>query len=207
MNLKKISEILKTLFTDGYSVNNITIKCEPPVEFEISKDSSGILIKFTRNLPWVEMRRFIKFKLNVEGLSFGENAGVIKIKNFPDMPFSYDDNQTFDNVYGADFDIDVSQEEINQTFQGASKRKIASKCLHYAKEWATIASLNGVRFDSYDRFDKFILKNKCYYFVEEQVKKDKDLQYGSFISIFILSLILPTIIKWAVDRVLRSLLT
>lgn len=206
MDLKKISEIINQLFEDGYKANNVVVKCQSPTSLTIIKDKQGILIKFIDKLPCVELNKFIRFKLDVEGISFGENAGIIKIKNFPDMPFSYEDNQTLDSAYG-NVNIDVSEEEINTAFKSESKRKIASRCLHYAKEWATIASLNGVRFDSYDKFDKFILKNKCYYFVEEQIKKDEDLQYGSFISIFILSLILPTIIKWAVDRILRSLLT
>lgn len=207
MDLKKISAIIHSVFENGYQVNNLSVICKSPTIAEVVKDDNGILIEFVGNLPTVELKRFITFKLNVEGISFGENGGIIKIKNFPDMPFSYEENNSFPSIYGNNLNIDVPEEEINSTFKSESKRKIASKCLQYAQEWATIASLNGVRLDSYDKFDAFVLKKKCYYFVEEQVKKDKDLQYGSFMSIFILSLILPTIIKWAVDRILRSLLT
>ena len=206
MDRATISQILYELFSDGYKADNFNIRCESPTTVEIIKDISGVLIKFNNTLPRVEIKKFIKFKLNVEAISFGRNGGIIKIKNFPDMPFSYDNNKNVE-LYGNSIHIDISEEEIDQVFKSQSKRKIASKCLHYAKEWATIASLNGVRFDNYDKFDAFVLKKQCYYFIEDAIKNDEDLKYGSFISIFILSLILPSIIRWAVDRIIRSLLT
>ena len=195
MDLKNIHSILDQLFLDGYQVNAIKFKCETPTDGKITNNLENIYFAFENKLPLAEVNKFITFKLYIEGISFGKNSGVIKLKNFPDMPFNYESK--FEN-----FD-----EEINATFKSQSKRKIASKCLQYAKDWATISSLNGVRFDKCDEFDYFILKNKCYYFVEDQIKNDTELQYGTFISILILGIILPAIIKWAVERIIRSLLT
>lgn len=205
MDLPKIHSILLQLFSDGYQVNSLNIKCETPTKIEVVKNEDSIYFTFGDSLPSAEINRFLTFKLYVEGISFGKNGGVIQIKNFPDMPFDYENSKIFGSVKELVFEN--ADEEINARFKSESKRKIASKCLHYAEAWATIASLNGVRFDTSDRFDRFILRNKCYYFVEEQIKKDKELQYGTFVSIFILGLILPAIIKWAVERVIRSLLT
>jgi hypothetical protein len=205
MDLKNIQSILCKLFSDGYYVNNIKITCDTPTKIEITKDENNIYFTFGGDLPKAEVNKFLTFKLYLEGISFGENGGVIQIKNFPDIPFNYDSNKSFG--HNKELKFKDAEEEIKATFKSESKRKIASKCLHYAEAWATIASLNGVRFDTSDRFDRFVLRNKCYYFVEEEIKKDKELQYGTFVSIFILGLILPAIIKWAVERVIRSLLT
>ncbi len=205
MDLKNIHSTLCKLFSNGYDVNNIKITCDTPTRIEITKDQNNIYFTFGGDLPKAEINKFLTFKLYLEGISFGENGGVIQIKNFPDIPFNYDAGTLFGSIKEPVFKN--ADEEINARFKSESKRKIASKCLHYAEAWATIASLNGVRFDTSDRFDRFVLRNKCYYFVEEQIKKDKELQYGTFVSIFILGLILPAIIKWAVERVIRSLLT
>lgn len=205
MDLQNVHSIISQLFTDGYQVNSLKIKCDTPTKITVTNKNDILFFSFEDNLPQAEVNRFVTFKLLIEGISFGKNAGVIKIKNFPDIPFDYERNKTFGAIQEPVFASFES--ELNETFKSKSKRKIASKCLHYAQAWATIASLNGVRFEKCDQFDYFVLKNKCYYFVEEQIKNDKELQYGTFVSIFILGLILPAIIKWAVECVIRSLLT
>lgn len=205
MDLTNVYKILSKLFTDGYEVNTLKVRCQTPTNIKVTNTDNNLYFSFEDNLPNAEINRFITFKLYIEGVSFGKTGGVIKLKNFPDMPFDYESKKTFGAIKEPSFD-DL-ESEINATFKSQSKRKIASKCLHYAQAWATIASLNGVRFEKCDQFDYFVLKNKCFYFVEEQIKNDKELQYGTFVSIFILGLILPAIIKWAVERVIRSLLT
>lgn len=205
MDLTNIYEILNKLFTDGYQVNTLKIKCESPTTIKVVNNNNGLYFSFENNLPSAEVNRFIKLKLYIEGISFGKTGGIVQLKNFPDMPFDYESKKTFGSIKEPTFED--FEDEIKSTFKSESKRKIASKCLHYAKAWATIASLNGVQFNKCDKFDYFVLKNKCYYFVEDQIKNDKELQYGTFVSIFILGLILPAIIKWAVERIIRSLLT
>jgi hypothetical protein len=205
MDLTNIHNILSQLFSDGYQVNAIKVKCETPTNVKITNNIDNIYFSFENKLPIAEVNKFVTFKLYIEGISFGQTGGVIKLKNFPDMPFNYESNKTFGDIQELKFEN--FDEEINATFKSQSKRKIASKCLQYAQDWATISSLNGVRFDKCDQFDYFVLKNKCYYFVEDQIKNDTELQYGAFISIFILGIILPAIIKWAVERIIRSLLT
>jgi hypothetical protein len=208
MDLKNIYQILNQLFSTGFYVNNIKIKCQTPADVKIVNNGESVYFSFENNLPSAEVHKFITLKLNVEGVSFGKTGGMIKLKNFPDIPFDYEPKKTFGselNKINLDH-IDI-EKEINATFQSKSKRKIASRCLQYAKDWATIASLSGVQFSKCDQFDYFVLKNQCYYFVEEQIKNDKELKYGSFVSIIILGMILPAIIKWAVERVIRSLLT
>jgi hypothetical protein len=208
MDLKNIYSILDQLFSSGFSVNNIKIKCATPSNIKITHTKDSVYFSFSDNLPSAEVYKFITLKLSVEGISFGKTGGVIKLKNFPDISFDYEKKHTFGSeVKQVNFDDIDEEKEINAAFKSQSKRKIASRCLQYAKDWATIASLNGVQFSDCDKFDYFVLKNKCYYFVEDQIRNDNELQYGSFISIFILGIILPAIIKWAVERVIRSLLT
>lgn len=205
MDLQNVHYIISQLFTDGYQINNLKIKCDTPTKITVTNKNDILFFSFENNLPQAEVNKFVTFRLSIEGISFGKNAGVIKIKNFPDIPFDYEPKNTFGTFQKPTFSS--FDNELNETFKSKSKRKIAAKCLQYAQTWATIASLNGVRFEKCDQFDYFVLKNKCYYFVEDQIKNDKELQYGTFVSIFILGLILPAIIKWAVERVIRSLLT
>lgn len=207
MDLKNIYQILNQLFSTGFYINNIKIKCQTPADIKIINNGESVYFSFENNLPSAEVHKFITLKLNVEGVSFGKNGGLIKLKNFPDIKFDYEQKKTFGSAPNINFDNIDTENEINAAFQSKSKRKIAARCLQYAKDWATIASLSGVQFSKCDQFDYFILKNQCYYFVEEQIKNDKELKYGSFVSIIILGIILPAIIKWAVERVIRSLLT
>jgi len=206
MELQKIKGIIDEIFTNGYRINNILIHCSSPAKITVTQSEAGTYFKFEDNLPSAQIEKIIKLKIYVEGISFGQNSGIIKLKNFPDMHFDYEQNKAF-GAMPRELDFGDIDKEIEQKFSGQARRKIAKKCLQYAESWATIASLNGVVFDSVDKYDKFVLKNQCYYFVEEQVKNDKELQYGTVISIFVLGLILPAIIKWAVDRVIRALLT
>lgn len=207
MDLIKIKSIVDTLFSGGYNIGHILLKCESPAKITITNDNNGTYLKFEENLPSAHINKLIKFKIYVEGISLGEKSGVIKLKNFPDVKFDYEQKAKSFGAMPKEVKIDNSDEEINSYFKSEPKRKLAKKCLQYAEAWATIASLNGVVFRDCDSYDKFILRNQCYYFVEDQIKNDEDLKYGTFISIFILGLILPAIIKWAVDRVIRALLT
>lgn len=207
MNLSEVKRIMCDIFTDGYMVNNILIKCTSPTKLIVTHDDNHTYFKFDENLPYAQVQKFIKFKVYIEGIVFGKDSGVLKVKNFPDINFLYDNSNKSFGAMPKELCFKNIDEEINTEFKGEAKRKLAKKCLQYAEAWATIASLNGVTFDRCDKYDRFVLRNKCYYFVEDQLKQDKELQYGAFISIFVLSLILPTIIKWAVDRVIRALLT
>lgn len=207
MDLTQIKYIVDQLFSDGYNLGNIKLKCDSPTKITITNENNIIYVKFEDNLPSAHVNRLIKFKIFVEGVSLGEKSGVIKLKNFPDVKFDYEQKEKAFGAMPKEINLSCLEEEVNASFKSEPKRKLAKKCLQYAEAWTTIASLNGVVFKDCDHYDKFVLKNQCYYFVEDQIKNDKDVKYGTFISIFILSLILPAIIKWAVDKVIRALLT
>lgn len=104
MDLKYIYNILNQLFTDGFYVNdNIKIKCQTPSNIKVVNSNENIYFSFEKNLPSAEVNKFITLKLYVEGISFGKHAGMIKLKNFPDISFDYETKKTYGTTKGLSF--------------------------------------------------------------------------------------------------------
>ena len=96
--------------------------------------------------------------------------------------------------------------EIEGKYSKKSYKDIAKKCLQYSEEWATMCMGKGVTFDNADYFDRYTLKDQCYNFVYDNAVEDAEKKYGSIILTWIfLYVILPTIIRWIINRFLDKL--
>ena len=211
MSPKEISEIFDKLFSDeGYIVNGFKIKSTSPLIANIEHKDKLTEISFGSIPPKAEITRIITLYAYVEGLVFGETGGSVKLRNFPDLSFSYEGS-----IFSGDpsrIDSEHIEEcaeienEICSEYSSERDRKIANKCLQYAKEWATICHQSGVTFANADYADRYVHYNNCYDFVEENIQEDVEKRYGSVILTWLfVYVVLPMIIKWVVNKVLERL--
>jgi len=211
MSPKEISEIFDKLFSDeGYIVNGFKIKSKSPLIANIENKDKLTEISFGSNPPKAEITRIITLYAYVEGLVFGETGGSVKLRNFPDLSFSYEGSVFSVNPNMVDSEhieecVKI-EDEICSQYSSERDRKIANKCLQYAKEWATICHQSGVTFANADYADRYVHYNNCYDFVEENIQEDVEKRYGSVILTWLfVYVVLPMIIKWIVNKVLERL--
>lgn len=205
--VKLLNEAISSVFSDsGYKVNGFTIKCESPLSISIIKYDESVEIKFLNTLPVASIKKLITIQVSVQAIIFGKTGGILKLKHFPDIKFDYEQNEKAYGVVRFDtIDKDNLVKEINSEYEDEERRLIAKRCLHYVDEWATIVSQKSVDPKKWTRAEKRKFKKQCEQFVKENIKNDKELEYGSVIlTIIILNVIVPMIIKWIIERALKN---
>lgn len=211
IKLQEIKNIIDSIFSDdGYHIKGFDIKFPHPLDIKITRDKNNdISLDFTSSLPKVGWKKIINFTAWVQGISLGQDQGVLKLKYLPDIKFSYasEEAQLFSQscepkVCGLD-DI---MSEIELEYDDEERRFLAKKCLHYASEWATITSQSGVDFASCNEKTRRQLKKECKHFVTDNIKNDKEMVAGSVILTFLLIyIILPVVLKFILERLFKRL--
>jgi hypothetical protein len=212
MSPKQINVALKNIFNDyGLDINGVKIKSDSPCDVNVTHEKNRTTIKFLKNLPKAEIKRFITLSAYIEGIYFGEEKGSIKLKNFPDLFFGYEETTSLVSLIQNNFysSIDIHK-EVEEKYTCKDQERIAKKCLQYAQEWTTISMNGGVDFKTAGYLKRYDLRRKCYNFVKENIKSDfaKEEEHSSILLTFLFfSVILPAIISWVVHRVLDELFT
>ena len=204
--ISQIKQIVDFIFSkNGYDIKNLNISFPQPLDIKIIKDTSeNIILSFTESLPKVTWKKFITLSAYVQGLTLGKDGGTLKLRYLPDINFKYDD--TSEALFGSSIDISDIESSIDQEYGDEERNFLAKKCLHYAGEWATIASQGGMDFSSCDRYAQRQLKRDCKDFVTENIKDDADLKYGSVVLTFLLVyVVLPVVLKFVLERLFKKL--
>ena len=205
MSPKETSKILSAIFSDeGYSVQGFKIKSKSPLVANIYREGNTTSIKFGANLPRAEITRLITLYVYIEEIIFKENGGTVRLKNFPDISFGYEQS-LLSVLFSQDFASDQNINSlIEETYSDETRKKIAQKCLHYGTEWATIVSQSG-GFSGASVRDKKDIRSKCIDFVVENVRHDVEQEYGSVILTYLLVFILiPAIARFIITRLLEK---
>lgn len=205
MNPEDLKKTLNNIFSPtGFILNGYNIKCNTPLDVKIENKDNNILINFNKNTPVASIKKFITLSVNVEEISLGDTGGYIKFKYFPAIKFSYDKVFSYNNV--ENMNLDPIYLEIDNKYGGKQEREVAKMCLRFANEWATICQESGVNFGDADAPTRRKLKKQCYSFVEENVHKEVEKEYGSVVLTFIfMYIVLPMIIKWIIAKILSRL--
>jgi len=205
MSPREIYDSISDLFTDkGILVKGFKIKSKTPSVVTVRYDNDIAEITFGENQPRAEITKIITIYAYIEKIIFGPEGGSIKLRNFPDFSFGYGDETA--TVKFCRFDNSDICNEIEVKYSKKSYKDIAKKCLQYSEEWATMCMGRGVTFDNADYFDRYTLKDQCYNFVYENIVDDAEEKYGSIILTWVfLYIILPTIIRWIINRFLDKL--
>ena len=208
MSPKEINIALRNIFNgNGLEAKGFMIKADSPVKANITHEENTTIIKFNENLPRAEITRFITLKAYIEEITFGQDGGSIKLRNFPDIHFGYDSDSLLDFLNkNVPYNFGSMDNEIEDKYSDGNKREIAKKCLQYARQWSTMSMSAGVDFSDVSSCQKKVLRKDCYNFVKENVEQDVKKKYGSvFLMFVLLSVILPAIISWIVHQVLDEL--
>lgn len=208
IDLTQIETILNSIFNDGFDLNGTKVACKSPAQITVSSvDADHITIDFNNNLPRATVKKIISLSLDIEGVIFKKDSGTIRLRHFPDINFDYVKESKAVGAYEIDsVDFADIEAEIGQQYDDENRKKLADKCLQYAKEWATIANYGGVSFKDCNFAEQQSMKRQCQSFVKESLMNDEEIKYGSIILTFILlQIILPIIIKWIVERVFKRL--
>ncbi len=214
MSPKDISTALFQIFSDeGFEVKGFKIKSESPLVANILNSEEKTIIKFGSNYPRAEITRLITFYAYIEEIVFGKQGGSIKLRNFPDIKFSYSDSvlsllkENFTNCSEkCCSSFPAISDEIDKRYSCKSENEIAKKCLQYAREWATISSQSGVDFAQSTNFEKKELRKSCYNFVKDSIEDEAKSKYKSvFLTFILVTVILPAIISWVVGKILDEL--
>lgn len=207
MSPKEVSEIINSIFTDGYNVNGVTIESESPVVANILNDGKGTThIKFGTNQPKAVIKKFITFYAHIEEIYLGPDKGSVKLRNFPDINFNYDKGVSILSFLEQQFSFHTDLlEDIEKKYSCPRDKKIAEKCLQYAEQWATIVSSSG-GFSGARECDKKTLRSECYSFVVENVREDvKEKKYGFGIGTYLLVfIIIPAIARYLIVKLLEK---
>lgn len=204
--ISQIKQIVDFIFSkNGYDIKNVNISFPQPLDIKIVKDTSeNIILSFTESLPKVTWKKFIRLSAYVQGLTLGKVGGTLKLKYLPDINFTYDDNAEM--LFGSSFNFNDIESQINIEYPDEERNFLAKKCLHYAGEWATIASQGGTDFASCDKYTRRQLKRDCKDFVTSNLKEDEEIRHGSVILTFLLLyVVLPVILKFILERLFKKL--
>jgi hypothetical protein len=205
MSPKEISEVLFKIFSEeGYQVQSFKIKSKSPIVANVYSDDSETSIKFGTNYPKVEITRLITLYTYIEGLIFRKDGGVVRLKNFPDISFGYEESLLsilFSQNFSCHPELHVL---IDETYTDATKKKIAEQCLHYGTEWATIVSQSR-GFSNLNNNDRKNLRSQCINFVVDNVRNDIEKEYGSVILTYLLVfIVIPAIARFIITRLLEK---
>ena len=206
MTQKEVSEIVNSIFTDGYDINGVTIQSESPVVAHILNEEGSTRIDFGSNNPKAVIKRFITFYAYIEEIYLGKDKGSIKLRNFQDINFTYETGVSILSFLEAQFSENSEMKDlIEEKYSCSRDKKIAESCLQYAEQWATIVSRSGGFADTRE-CDEKRLKSECYKFVIDNVKRDaKEKRFGFGIGMYLLIFILiPTICKFIVYKLLEK---
>jgi len=202
--ISQIKQIVDFIFSkDGYNIQNLNISFPQPLNIKIIKNNNeDIILSFTESLPKVSWNRLIKLSAWIQGISLGKNSGTLKLKYLPDINFNYEDDKK-EVLFGSHYDFSNIEKEINSTYQDDERKFLAHKCLHYASEWATIASQScDFACSTYSEQKK--LKQDCKNFVIENIRNEQ--KYGSVVITFLLLyVVLPVVLKFVLERIFQRL--
>jgi hypothetical protein len=203
-NVKKVLDLVFS--SEGYSIKD-NIKLFFPRPFSLNcnaSDNGELTLDFLGSQPKVTFKKYLTLSAWIEGIVLKENGGTIKIKYLPDIDFTYEEKSKTEDVFNMPHDFSDIYGEINFRYKDKERRLLAEKCLHYANEWATIACAGGLTKDDFRT--KSILKQNCKSYVLEAIKNDRDLKYGSIIlTIILLYVVLPVILRWILERIFSKL--
>jgi hypothetical protein len=91
--LKKVYDVLNSMSSKkGFKVDKFTITAKSPITARITTSDGQVSIDFLGNTPVVTVRKIIKISISVLGITLMPNGGIIRLDNFPDMPFDYDED-------------------------------------------------------------------------------------------------------------------
>lgn len=204
MDIKNIRDIVYQIFSDnGYVFNNMNIKFPQPLNIGITKKDDIISLDFTNDCPKISWKKFITLSAHVNGISLGKDGGTIKLRYLPDINFSYDKTQ--EQLFGdRQYDFSSIEQEIATEFKDEARQKLATRCLHYGAEWATIASHSNYALSYATPKEQKILKQQCKDFIRDNVVNEE--RHGSAILTFILLYVfLPVILKFIVEKIFRKI--
>jgi len=199
--------MISSIFKDGLDLNGSKVSCSSPMQVTVSSLPDNTTIDFNNNLPKATVKKFVSLSFYIEGIIFKKDSGTLKLKYFPDINFAYTKESSSCSSFEIDnVDFGGLEEEISGYYEDDERKKIASRCVQYAKEWATITNYGGVSFKDCNFIEQKSLKKQCREFVKESMMNDEEMKYGSVIlTIILLQIILPIIIKWIVERLFKRL--
>jgi hypothetical protein len=205
IQIQQIRDIIDSIFSDsGYNIKNLNIRFPHPLGIQIVRDKEDITLTFTDSMPKVTWKKFISLSARIIGITLGEKGGVLKLKYLPDIKFSYDDSSA-EPLFGSEFNFNDIQDQICSEYDDEESRIVAKRCLHYAAEWATIAS-QGCDFASTTPTTRRKLKRDCKQFVMDNIKSDPEIQAGSVVLTFLFFyVILPVILKFVLEKLFKKL--
>jgi hypothetical protein len=91
--LKKVYDVLTSISSKkGFKVDKFTITAKSPVTAQITMSDGNVDIDFLDNTPVVTVRKIIRISISVLGITLMPSGGIIRLDNFPDMPFDYDED-------------------------------------------------------------------------------------------------------------------
>ena len=210
MSPKQINVALRNLFNgNGIDANGFKIKADSPLGIDVTYEDDTTVIKFSEKMPRVEIKKIITLRAYIEQVIFAEEGGSVKLKNFPDIHFKYDDSSLMDLI-NANFCYSFEIErDIKEKYTDCKQKEIANQCLQYAQEWATICSSSGMDFQKVSGWERRELKRECFSFVKDNIAQEINdrKKHGAVFTFMFLYVILPAIISWIVHRVLDRLFT
>ena len=92
--LSKAYDVLMQLSSrKGYKAGEYTLKADFPIVSRISSKEGVIDLDFISDeKPVISVKKIFTIRIKVLGISLRKDGGTVKLDNFPDKSFKYDDD-------------------------------------------------------------------------------------------------------------------
>jgi len=211
MNITEIRDLVFSVFSKtGLKHNDYTITCPSPLNCNIHGDGTYLHLKFVGELPQLSVKKFITMSVDLQEIYSDRTGGIIRLKNFPDIRFTYD--QFSDSpVYGScdHYEnemhlLDGLADEVNSRYGSDPKKgRMASRVLQHCETWAEMSLRGGTQFYGMSKLSRKAMVDKCVKHVTKQMKEDR---HGSIVIVLLINWLLPYIIKSIAERMIDRLI-
>lgn len=95
--LSKVHEIVTQIFSEGgFAVDGFSVKGKSPCHVKIYVDEESVKIDFIDYYPKATITKQVLFfrpRINIDvlGIVLKKNSGIVKLRNFIDFPFDYEE--------------------------------------------------------------------------------------------------------------------
>jgi hypothetical protein len=92
--LSKAYDVLMQLSSKkGYKAGEYTLKADFPLVSRISSEGGVIDLDFISDeKPVISVKKIFTIRITVLGISLRKDGGTVRLDNFPDKSFNYDDD-------------------------------------------------------------------------------------------------------------------
>ena len=207
-NFQTPYEVLTQMFSQrGFCKGGLCVRLKSCVTIEVDSQNGDFIIKFPNEYPEVVYHKIFSIKAFVKAIRLSHTYGVVELKSFPDIRFSYDwiflkdENTKTLQIMNREKLSRITRKikaQAENKIDNGKKREILQRVLTLCEDWAIIKSKEG-----FLELSNSQAKKDCKKYVYDHLKKD--VSGFSFIFSIVLNLAIKMLIEWIIDNYINEI--